>query len=89
MPDHRVNVSPRGGGIGQALAMGVLPRSVEALPPLVANRFLVDAVRLAGAPSLTPAHGSPWWDLAGRAIWVIELCERLEQRDQALRSERA
>ncbi len=75
--------------LGQALAMGVLTRPVEDLPPLESNRFLVDAVRLAGAPSLSPAHGSPWWDLAGRAIWVLELCERLEQREQSLRSERA
>lgn len=75
--------------LGRALAQGVFPGSVETLPPLAANRFLVEAVQLAGSPARAAAHGSPWWDLVGRAVWVLELCERLEQRDQAFRSERA
>jgi hypothetical protein len=66
-------------------------------PPLAATRFLVDAVAgsmrelTAAAPSELHAasHASqepPWWDISGRAVWVLDLFERLSVREQASRS---
>ncbi|MBL8671472.1 MAG: phytoene/squalene synthase family protein [Alphaproteobacteria bacterium] len=53
------------------------------VPALDETRFLVAAVAAAPAP---PAGADiRWWDLAGRAAWVIELFERLERREREAR----
>ncbi len=63
-------------------------RALPAPPCLPATHFLVAAVTAAG----TPPHGRPsarpaWWRMdahaGARAAWVIDLFERLEQREQA------
>ena len=68
-----------------------------AAPPLAATRFLVDAVvgsmrvlttaapHALHAASRTPQE-PPWWDIPGRAVWVLDLFERLSEREQARRS---
>jgi phytoene synthase len=45
--------------------------------------FLVDAVlRTAPRPLLMPVAPPPWWNLAERMRWVLDLFERLEQRER-------
>jgi len=57
-------------------------------PPLPATRFLVDAAARAGIAADPPQPGGaiPWWNLAARATWSLELFERLERREQAARA---
>lgn len=53
--------------------------------PLAATAFLVDAVNPSPAPVALPADidaGFPWWHLRTRALWLIDLFERLERRDR-------
>ena len=63
--------------------------AAQAAPPLAATRFLVEAAASSlRVPASREAGGSAepaWWDLAGRAIWVIDLFERLERREQMQR----
>ena len=62
----------------------------QSAPCLPANQFLVDAASLT---SLDLSHldspsqeATPWWQInqrmANRAVWVIELFERLERQEQ-------
>jgi phytoene synthase len=45
--------------------------------------FLVEAIaRQAMRPALVPMP-LPWWNLADRLVWVIDLFERMEQRERA------
>ena len=57
----------------------------ESLPPLPATRYLVDAA--AGSrPPVADASGAPsWWRLKDRAVWLIDLFDRLEHRKQQRR----
>jgi phytoene synthase len=56
--------------------------SAQAVPPLAATRFLVEAVAGAAAPT-EPAVAAPaGWGLEARAVWVIDLFARLERRDR-------
>lgn len=52
-------------------------------PVLDAARFLVDAVSASAPPHWVPGAAPPWWDVAGRAVVVIELFERIERRRRA------
>lgn len=57
-------------------------------PPLPANRHLVQAA-LRSQPRLRRAAGPalhPWWQLGARAMWMLDLFERVEARRQARRS---
>lgn len=55
------------------------PRTAaRALPPLPANRFLVDAVTAV----FTRAESAPRRSVADRVVWTFELFARLEQRDR-------
>ncbi|RZU02846.1 phytoene/squalene synthase family protein [Rivibacter subsaxonicus] len=52
-------------------------------PVLAANRFLVDAVsEMASLPSAADATTPPWWHLGARAVWMIELFDRLERLER-------
>lgn len=69
-----------------------LPRPAAgglAAPPLAQTAFLVAAVSAHPAPR--PPRGLPsWWDLRGRVLHVLDLIERLREREafaQAPRSE--
>jgi len=59
-------------------------------PPLAETRFLVEAVVNTPAPLSEPAW-SPrmvqWWNLYQRAVWVIDLFERIERRAQLRHAE--
>jgi len=69
----------------RALAAAAVPGRHVPAPPLEQARFLVDAV--AAAPALPQAAPEvPWWRIAERAAWVIDLFERLERREQLGRS---
>lgn len=59
----------------------------EAVPPLAATRFLVEAASRA-TPREAPAGDGviPWWNLAARVTWSLELFERLERREHAARA---
>jgi 15-cis-phytoene synthase len=58
-------------------------RRWQSAPCLPANAFLVDA-----AARMAPKAGMPWWRLdqrvAARAVWVIDLFERLERQERAV-----
>jgi phytoene synthase len=68
-------------------------RATQPAPCLAANRFLVDAAALhnpvPARQAASPAHGA-WWRLdarlSARAVWVIDLFERLERRDEMARA---
>ena len=51
--------------------------------PLPEMRFLVEAGQAAPftAPLARP-NGAAWWDLRARLLWLLDLFERLEQRDR-------
>ena len=49
-------------------------------PVLPANRHLVDAAMRSRPPRAPAFH--PWWRVDARALWMIELFERVEQRRQ-------
>jgi phytoene synthase len=65
--------------------------AAQAQPCLPATRFLVDAAampaKLQGAAPVR--RGAPWWRVsqrvAERGVWVIDLFERLERREQTAR----
>lgn len=63
--------------------------SAQAAPCLPANQFLVDAACVAPQRQIQLAHATPWWQInqrmANRAVWVIELFERLERQEQMAR----
>jgi phytoene synthase len=72
--------------VARALAAVVVSAPDAGAPALDETRFLVDAV--AAAPWSAPvlAGAVPWWNLYDRALWVIDLFERLGRRDQVVRS---
>jgi phytoene synthase len=57
----------------------------KSLPPLAETRFLVEAGAAAPAHPTGPA-AIAWWNLYDRIVWVIDLFERLERRERALRT---
>jgi phytoene synthase len=62
-----------------ALAASCRPRSADPAAPLASTRFLVAA---AVRPPMTLAP-VPRWRLTRRMVWLLELFERLERREQA------
>lgn len=71
--------------LARALTRWPAPASASAtLPPLAANRFLVAAV-VANTPQperRTEATAPAWWQLKARALWLIDLFERLERQER-------
>jgi len=59
-------------------------RLADRIGQLEETRFLIDAV--AASPSRRPANPPPARSVEDRAVWVIDLFTRLEQRDQLQRS---
>lgn len=73
-----------------AFAATALDERRESYPPLAETRFLVEAVVNAPAPLSEPAWSPQkvqWWNLYERAVWVIELFERIERRAQLRHAE--
>ena len=59
----------------------VAPRRDDALEPLAATLFLIEAVQAAPARRTLPAARPAWWRLDQQFVMVIDLFERLERRD--------
>ncbi len=76
--------------LGHALA-AALPRPVPVglgAPPLPETAFMIEAVRAHPAPVLS--RGLPsWWDLRGRVLHVLDLIERLREREAFAQSARS
>ncbi|CAN5906196.1 phytoene/squalene synthase family protein [soil metagenome] len=53
----------------------------QAAPALAATQYLVDAVGPVAAPASAPRRPARW-NVKQRALWVIDLFERLERREQ-------
>jgi 15-cis-phytoene synthase len=76
--------------IGNVIAAVVAPASASASMPLPEASFLIDAVTAAPSPETRPRDHArddkKVWDLGRRFVWLINLFERLERREQAWRS---
>ncbi len=66
----------------RALVQVAPAASPQPLPPLAANRFLVDAAVAMAAPAVAPASRPR--SVADRVVWTAELFARLEQRDRLM-----
>ncbi len=55
----------------------------HALDPAEASRFLVEVAAIHPAAILEPVSELAWWDVRGRALFVLDLFERLERRERA------
>jgi len=69
----------------RALAASAGAVQCASLPPLPETRFLIEAVAAAPARASGP-QAIAWWNLYDRILWVIDLFERLERRQRALRT---
>jgi phytoene synthase len=65
--------------LGRSLVESVLPWPLSPDAPLPEARFLVDAV--AAAPPAAPVPPQPWI-VEDRLVWVLDLFERLAQREE-------
>jgi 15-cis-phytoene synthase len=66
----------------RALLAGKVKSGLTA-PPLASARFLVDVTAASRPlPSLQPLPAIRWWSPADRVVWVVDLFERLERREQ-------
>jgi 15-cis-phytoene synthase len=82
--DRRAVVAPLRKATVMAKAMAALMSPASAVAPLPEADFLIYAV--AGAPALPRRFDEdrlPWWDLDRRLVWLLDLFERLERREQA------
>ncbi len=71
--------------LAQSYLVDVGPVHGEALPPLAATRYLVDAVVACSMQPSTRSgtlHVLPWWFFKSRVLWVLDLFERLERRER-------
>ncbi|SDH25764.1 phytoene/squalene synthase family protein [Roseospirillum parvum] len=70
--------------VASALAAAARRTEVDPSPPLVCNRFLVDAARNAPEPKLEPGPlGRAMRRIDNRVGWTVELFLELEQRERA------
>jgi 15-cis-phytoene synthase len=84
--DRRAVVAPLHKAVLMAKAMTALmsPATTAALLPEA--DFLIDAVGAGPAmPRRFDEDRLPWWDLDRRLVWLLDLFERLERREQAQR----
>jgi 15-cis-phytoene synthase len=85
--DHRAIVAPLRKGVLMAKALAALISPATAAASLPEADFLVDAVAAApGIPRRSNDERIPWWDLDRRLVWLIDLFERLERREQTQRN---
>ncbi|MDQ0355851.1 phytoene synthase [Rhodoplanes tepidamans] len=66
--------------LARSFATAPLVPKAPPAEPLAETRFLIDAVVPLGRVRPDPAR-APWWDLARRVVWVLDLFERLGQRE--------
>jgi 15-cis-phytoene synthase len=85
--DRRAVVGPLRKGALMAKAMTALMSPAIADAPLPEADFLIGAV--AAAPAMLRRFDNdrlPWWDLDRRFVWLIDLFERMERREQTQRN---
>jgi len=83
-PGRKARLLPR-------VLAAALPRPVVSLPPLAETRFLVEAVKAQPLPQAingTMTHTQPA-KIENRVVWVLDLFERMEERDRLRSMERA
>lgn len=80
----RVPPSRKVGLLARSLAVAIFPGPAASAPPLDAVRHLVEAV--AAAAHSSPARPVRWQRLDDRVTWLLDLFERLEQRQAVRRS---
>jgi phytoene synthase len=69
--------------LARAFAAATLAGRGEPAPPLEETRFLVEAVANGSPrPSRSVPDELPWWNLGDRVVWVFELFERLDRRQE-------
>lgn len=68
-----------------ALLAAARSRDLEPIPPLAETRFLVEAVAAQPAPAASVVRDRRPATLEERLVWVLNLFERLEERDRARR----
>jgi 15-cis-phytoene synthase len=84
--DCRAVVAPLRKVVLTAKAIATLMAPATAAAPLPEADFLIDAVDAAPAlPRRFDDDRLPWWDLDRRLVWLLDLFERLERREQAQR----
>ncbi len=71
----------------RALVTSAVANDATSPAPLPETRFLVDAVAAMAAVSAATGEESgarevPWWNIHDRAVWLIELFERLERMER-------
>ena len=79
--------------LSKVLVMPVEHPDARTVEPLDEVRHLIDAVvrtdratHAAVQPATTPGSRAPaWWNIRDRALWLIDLFERLERQDQGQR----
>jgi phytoene synthase len=86
---RRAIVSParKLGLLAKATAASLAPREALTVPVQIEALYLVEAV--AATPLPRAPLPEPRRSVTDRAVWVLDLFERLERRDQLLRSGRA
>ena len=86
--DQRAVVSGRRkvGLLAPILATALRGASVSTIPPLAETRFLVDSVVRHPAPAVGLRGRRRRASIEDRVVWVLELFERLEQRDRHRRA---
>ncbi len=76
--------------LSKVLMMPTERSATEAVEPLAEVRHLIDAVVRAdhatllavGQPSAASDAPTAWWNIRDRALWLIDLFERLERQDR-------
>lgn len=73
--------------LAKVMAAVIVPARSAPPAPLPEASFLIDAVVAAPAVAAWRSrhNATPWWDVESRMVWLIDLFERLERREQAER----
>jgi phytoene synthase len=83
--DRRAVVAPLRKAAVMAKAMTALTSPATDAAPLPEAEFLIDAVAAAPAVPRCFDDRIRWWDLDRRLVWLLDLFERLERREQTQR----
>jgi 15-cis-phytoene synthase len=84
--DRRAVVSSLRKAVLMAKALAALMSPATAAAPLPEADFLIDAVAAAPAVPRRFDNDRPrWWDLDRRLVWLLDLFERLERKEQGQR----
>lgn len=71
--------------LAKSYLIDVEPAQGGDAPPLDATRYLVEAVLACSTQPVARSsslHALPWWYFKSRALWLLDLFERLERRER-------